>query len=145
MPHFARFEKRKKNETMENLTENTIQIRTGSNAKTRTKNQYRQNAQSGTLSASASASVYTKLAPLLTKRRSQLQRKLHTALNENEEDGILDTVKFVYSGVHGSLKLVLQDPYKNWSVFFYFELEFYQFVAKVNPNIAFPYKDESEK
>ena len=24
MPHFARFEKRKKNETMENLTENTI-------------------------------------------------------------------------------------------------------------------------
>ena len=82
-----------------------------------------------------------KLVPSLTRRRSQLLNKLQTALNNSKENGILDVVKFVFADVHGSLKLVLQNPYKNRSVF----LEFYQFVDKVTTKRAFPYDDGFEE
>ena len=58
-----------------------------------------------------------KLVPSLTRRRSQLLNKLQIALNDSKENGILDAVKFVFADVHGSLKLVLQNHYKNRSVF----------------------------
>ena len=84
-----------------------------------------------------------KLAPSLTRRRSQLLNKLQIALNDSKENGILDAVKFVFADVHDSLKLVLQNPYKNRSVFsFNSELEFYQFVDKVTTNRAFPNEDK---
>ena len=87
-----------------------------------------------------------KLVPSLTRRRSQLLNKLQIALNDSKENGILDAVKFVFADVHGSLKLVLQNPYKNRSVFsFNSELEFYQFVDKVTTKRAFPYEDEFEE
>ena len=87
-----------------------------------------------------------KLAPSLTRRRSQLLNKLQIALNDSKENGILDAVKFVFADVHGSLKLVLQNPYKNRSVFsFNSELEFYQFVDKVTTKRSFPYEDEFEE
>ena len=58
-----------------------------------------------------------KLVPSLTRRRSQLQNKLQTALNDSKENGILDAVTFVFADVHGSLKLVLQNSYENRSAF----------------------------
>ena len=76
----------------------------------------------------------------------QLQNKLQIALNDSKENGILDVVKFVFADVHGSLKLVLQNPSKNRSVFsFNSELEFYRFVDKVATKTAFPYEDEFEE
>ena len=87
-----------------------------------------------------------KLVPSLTRRRSQLLNKLQITLNNSKENGILDAVKFVFADVHGSLKLVLQNPYKNRPVFsFNSELEFYQFVDKVTTKRAFPYEDEFEE
>ena len=53
-----------------------------------------------------------KLVQSLTTRRSQLLNKLLAAFNDNRENGILDTVNFVYADVHDSLQLVLQNPIK---------------------------------
>ena len=53
-----------------------------------------------------------KLVQSLTTRRSQLLNKLLAAFNDNKENGILDTVNFVYADVHDSLQLVLQNPTK---------------------------------
>ena len=87
-----------------------------------------------------------KLVSSLTRCYSQLLNKLQIALNDSNENGILDAVKFVLTDVHGSLKLVLQNPYKNRCVFsFNSELEFYQFVDKVTNKTAFPYEDEFEE
>ena len=58
-----------------------------------------------------------KLDPSLTKRLLQRLNKLQIALNGNMENDILDAVKFVFADVLGSLKLVLQNPYKNRFVF----------------------------
>ena len=70
-----------------------------------------------------------KLVSSLTRRRLELLNKLQIALNDSKENGILDVVKFIFADVHGSMKLVLQNPYKDRSVFsFNSELEFYQFV-----------------
>ena len=67
-------------------------------------------------------------------------------INDSKENGILDAVKFVFAGVHGSLNLVLQKPYKNRSVFpFNSELEFYQFADKVTTKRAFSYENEFEE
>ena len=72
-----------------------------------------------------------KLVLSLTRHRSQLLNKLQVALNDSKENAILDPVKFVFADVHGSLKLVLQNPY--------------QFVDKVTTRRAFPYEDEFEE
>ena len=75
----------------------------------------------------------------LTRRHLQLLNKLQIALNDSKEN-------FVFADVHGSLKLVLQNPYKNRSVFsFNSELEFYQFLDKVTTKGVFPYEDEFEE
>ena len=72
----------------------------------------------------------------------QLLNKLQIALNDSKENSILYAVKFV----HDSLKLVLQNPYKNRSIFsFNSELEFYHFVDKVTTKTVFPYEDEFEE
>ena len=42
-------------------------------------------------------------------RRSQLLNKLQLALNDSNENGILDAVKFAFADAHGSLKLVLKN------------------------------------
>ena len=47
-----------------------------------------------------------------------LLKKLQAALNDNKENGILDTIKFVYVDIQGSLKLVLQNPCGKRSDFF---------------------------
>ena len=87
-----------------------------------------------------------KLVPSLTRRRSQPLNKLQIALNDSKESGILDAVKFVFEDVHSSLKVVLQNPCENRSVFSYnSELEFYQFVDKVTTKTALPYEDEFEE
>ena len=87
-----------------------------------------------------------KLVPSLTRHYSQLLNNLQIALINSKMNGILNAVKFVFADVHGSLKLVLQNPYKNRSVFSVnSELEFYQFVDKVTTERAFPYEDEFEE
>ena len=87
-----------------------------------------------------------KLVLSLTRRGSWLLNKLQIALNDSKENGILDAVKFVFADVYGSLKLVLQNPYKNKSVLsFNSELEFCQFVDKVTTKRVFPYEDEFEE
>ena len=87
-----------------------------------------------------------KLVPSLTRRRSQLLNKLQVALNDSKENGVLDAVKFVFTYVYGSLKLVLQNPYQNKFIFsFHSELEFYQFVYKVTTKRALPYEDKLEE
>ena len=87
-----------------------------------------------------------KLVPSLTRRRSQLLNNLQIALNDSKENGILDAVKFVFADAHDSLKLVLQSPCKNRSVFsFIFKLEFYQFVDKVTTKRTFPYENDFEE
>ena len=89
---------------------------------------------------------YIKLVQSLTRRRLQLLNKLQIALNDSKENGILDAVKFVFADVHGSMKLVLQNPYKNRSVFsFNSELEFYQFLDKVTTKTEFSHEDEFEE
>ena len=66
-----------------------------------------------------------KLVPSLTRRRRlQLLNKLQKSLNVSKDNGFLDAVKFVFVDLHGSLKLVLQNRYKNRPVFsFISELE----------------------
>ena len=170
MPHSVRCEKRKKNENMENLTENIIdkleqtgipkeELKINIDKLHRTA-PYRPSINTQPViikfkSHSFKEKIYNKrenvnknikLVPLLTKRRLQLLNKLQIALNDSKENGILDAVKFVFADVHGSLKLVLKKPYKNRSVFsFNSELEFYQFVEKVTTKRAFPYEDEFEE
>ena len=78
-----------------------------------------------------------KLVSSLTRRRSEQLNKLQIALNDSKVNGILDVVKFIFADVHGSMKLVLQNPYKDRSVFsFNSELDFYQFVDKVTTKRA---------
>lgn len=83
-----------------------------------------------------------KLVQSLTTRRSQLLNKLLAAFNDNKENGILDTVNFVYADVHDSLQLVLQNPTKWGKFFFNSELEFYQFVEKVSTKRVFLMEDQ---
>ena len=168
MPHRVRREKRKKN--MENLTEAIIdkleltripneELKTNMDNMHRT-GPYQPSTNTQPVivrfkSHSFKEKIYSKwknvnknikLVPSLTRRRSQLLNKLQIALNDSKENGILDAVKFVFADVHGSLKLVLQNPYKNRSVFsFNSELEFYQFVDKLTTKRAFPYEDEFEE
>ena len=59
-----------------------------------------------------------KLVPSLTRDHSQLLNKLQIALNNSRKNGIFDAVKFVFADVHGSLKIVLLNPYKNRCFFF---------------------------
>ena len=50
-----------------------------------------------------------RLVPSLT--RCRLLNKLQIVLNGSKESTILDVVKLVFSDVHDSLKLLLQNPY----------------------------------
>ena len=59
-----------------------------------------------------------RLVPSLTRCRSQMLNKLQIVLNGSKESTILDVVQLVFSDVHDSLKLLLQNPYKNRCLFF---------------------------
>ena len=59
----------------------------------------------------------------------------------NEED----IVKFAFADVHGTLKIVLTNSYKNRHVFaFDSVLEYFQIVNKVSTKETYPYEGEFE-
>ena len=59
-----------------------------------------------------------RLVPSLTRCRSQMLNKLQIVLNDSKKNTILDVIKLVFADVHDSLKLVLQNPYKNRCLLF---------------------------
>ena len=73
---------------------------------------------------------------LLNLTQSYLQEKYY-----NKKGDIYP--KFTFADVHGNLKLVLNQPFKNRSVFSFSSVcEFHQIINKVTTQSSYPYEDE---
>ena len=85
----------------------------------------------------------------MTQRRMEILNETQFYLNENEAEELEKNgekgkafVKFTFADVHGNLKLVLNRPYNNRSVFsFNTVLEFFQIIDKVSTISSYPYED----
>ena len=89
-----------------------------------------------------------KISPSLTKRRSDiLQQEQHVIKEESCDDSPNEEciVKFAFTDLHGTLKIVLAKSYKNRHVFaFDSVLEYFQIVNKVSTKRRYPYEGEFE-
>ena len=85
-----------------------------------------------------------RITPSLTHHRLELLNLAQSYLQEeyyNKKDDICP--KFTFADVHGNLKLVLNQPFKNRSVFSFSSVcEFYQIINKVTTRFSYPCEDE---
>ena len=85
-----------------------------------------------------------RITPSLTHHRLELLNLTQSYLQEeyyNKKDDIYS--KFTFADVHGNLKLVLNQPFKNRSVFSFSSVcEFHQIINKVTTRFSYPYEDE---
>ena len=85
-----------------------------------------------------------RITPSLTHHRLELLNLTQSNLQEeyyNKKDDIYP--KFSFADVHGNLKLVLNQPFKNRSVFSFSSVcEFHQIINKVTTRFSYPYEDE---
>ena len=85
-----------------------------------------------------------RITPSLTHHRLELLNLSQSYLQEeyyNKKDDIYP--KFTFADVHGNLKLVLNQPFKNRSVFSFSSVcEFHQIINKVTTRFSYPYEDE---
>ena len=85
-----------------------------------------------------------RITPSLTHHRLELLNLTQSYLQEeyyNKKDDIYP--KFTFADVHGNLKLVLNQPFKNRSVFSFSSVcEFHQIINKVTTRFSYPYENE---
>ena len=85
-----------------------------------------------------------KITPSLIHHRLELLNLTQSNLQEeyyNKKDDIYP--KFSFADVHGNLKLVLNQPFKNRSVFSFSSVcEFHQIINKVTTRSSYPYEDK---
>ena len=87
-----------------------------------------------------------RITPSLTHHRLELLNLAQSYLQEeyyNKKDDICP--KFTFADVHGNLKLVLNQPFKNRSVFSFSSVcEFHQIINKVTTQSSYPYEDDDD-
>ena len=85
-----------------------------------------------------------RITPSLTHHRLELLNLTQSYVQEeysNKKDDIYP--KYIFADVHGNLKSVLNQPFKNRSVFSFSSVcEFHQIINKVTTQSSYPYEDE---